>query len=169
MSPRDIISLKETSVSPLDDSFFNRKNCFQILQDTSVGRQVVNFSADSASTVSTWLQALLTYSYCCSKCAAAYKYSAETHMNQCLADKDDSYRIYRSLQLGIMEAKDLPFVSSPSRTLNVYCVVYFDDTKQARTVTKSGDVFFWGETFTFRFVAMQDIYTLLLIRNCKLQ
>ncbi|KAJ3414308.1 Ras GTPase-activating protein 1 [Chytridiales sp. JEL 0842] len=148
-SPREIINLKEASVSTLHDSFFNRKYCFQLFQETSVGRLLFNFSTDSSATMDAWMQHLLEYCYCCAKCATSFRFSNELGVNQVFSDKDSSFRSYKSIQLSIMEAKELPYISSPSRLLNAYCIAYFDDVKQARTAIKPGDAPFWAESFTF--------------------
>jgi len=54
--------------------------------------------------------------------------------------------LVRSLQLWVMEAKDL---QSGGKTSNPYCVVLFNDVKQAKTGTKAGESVFWGEEFRF--------------------
>ena len=55
----------------------------------------------------------------------------------------DGYRVIRTFHLSIFEAKEIP------GPVNPYCIVLFDDIKQARTTTRSGEAPFWGETFKF--------------------
>ncbi|KAJ3188980.1 hypothetical protein HK101_009062 [Irineochytrium annulatum] len=149
--PRDIIGLRAASVSSVDDSFFNKPFCLQVINVTASGRQVYNLSADSESTRDEWLMNLKDHAYCCSKCASGYGYNPDIGSNMHLLDRVNGFRLIRSLELGIMEAKDLPgtLVSGGARGLSPFGVIMFDEVKQARTSTKSGDTPFWGENFFF--------------------
>ncbi|KAJ3218556.1 Ras GTPase-activating protein 1 [Dinochytrium kinnereticum] len=146
--PSHSIPLKEATVSSVDDSFFGRTNCIQVVQSTNSGRQVYNICTNSESDRDRWLHHLRDFCYCCPKCASVYGFSTETLSNLHLLDRVNGFRLIRSLNLSIMEAKDLPSFSG-SRSFSPYCMILFDDVKQAKTTMKLGDNPFWGESFTF--------------------
>ncbi|KAI8855111.1 hypothetical protein BC829DRAFT_485678 [Chytridium lagenaria] len=146
--PLHVISMRDATVSSIDDSFFGKSNCIQLAQSTNSGRQIYNIFTPSENDRDKWLQNLRDFCFCCPKCASVYGYSNETFSNLHLLDRVNGYRLIRSLHLSIMEAKELP-APPGSRLINPYCMVLFDDVKQAKTSIKSGESPFWGESFTF--------------------
>ncbi|KAJ3316418.1 Ras GTPase-activating protein 1, partial [Blyttiomyces sp. JEL0837] len=144
-TPRDIVDLKDATVYSLDQSYFGKENCFQFMFDTSAGRLVYNVTSEIGSESERWFNLLRERTLCCTKCGSTYGFSMETGLNKALADGEGGYIVARNLELGIVEAKDLP---SGSRGLSPYCGVYLDDIKQARTSTKAGESPFWGENFS---------------------
>ncbi|KAJ3102870.1 Ras GTPase-activating protein 1 [Phlyctochytrium planicorne] len=146
--PTYVIPLQDAAVAAIDDSLYGRTNCIQVVQSTNSGRQIFNICTQTENERDRWLQALRDFCYCCPKCAAVYGYSTENFCNMHLLDRTNGFRLIRSLNLSIMEAKDLPYLSGV-RTINPYCMVLFDDIKQAKTSMKLGENPFWGETFTF--------------------
>lgn len=155
--PREIISLASAQAYSLDDSYFGRAHCFQVILDTDMitsgtGSKVAggappgtrityNFIAESANDKQEWIQYIREFGYCCRDCAAMYT----------PGDDESARPASRSLGLWVMEAKDLkvPGASNSSKSLNPYCVVLFNDIKQARTGVKNEDAPFWGEEFRF--------------------
>ncbi|KAJ3042116.1 Ras GTPase-activating protein 1 [Rhizophlyctis rosea] len=151
--PREIISLRESAIHNLDDSYFNRADCFQLVSSTASGRQVYNLVTGSGSDKEEWMELFRHYATCCSRCLADKQNgrigspgsSSRGGSNEDIgwSGEADGYRILRTFHLSIFEAKEIP------GPVNPYCIVLFDDIKQARTTTKSGEAPFWGETFTF--------------------
>ncbi|KAI8911358.1 hypothetical protein DFJ77DRAFT_512364 [Powellomyces hirtus] len=157
--PREIITLASSQVYSLDDSYYGRAHCFQLILDTDVisygpgakpatspaapGSKITyNFIAESANDKHEWIKCLRQFGYCCRECAGMYGD----------APTDETERpSTRSLVLWVMEAKDLklPGSHASSRSLNPYCVLLFNDVKQARTSIKSDEAPFWGEEFRF--------------------
>ncbi|KAJ3176838.1 Ras GTPase-activating protein 1 [Geranomyces variabilis] len=154
--PREIISLAASQVYSLDDSYYGRAHCFQTILDTDMitsgtgaklqsglppgARITYNFIAESANDKQEWIQCLREFGYCCKECAALYRNSNE----------EGTRPATRSLGLWVMEAKDLKVAaSSTSKSLHPYCVVLFNDIKQARTGIRSEEAPFWGEEFRF--------------------
>ncbi|KAJ3189773.1 Ras GTPase-activating protein 1 [Gaertneriomyces sp. JEL0708] len=180
LKPREVITLHMCSIHPLDDSYFGRANCLQVMciGDTARGRQTYNLITESGQEKEEWLRALQRFTFCCTKAAysALEEVGAAAHANA-KVDADDSssmmsrstgalasavrdvlpnispddldaVQIVRTFQISILDAKELP--SSPGLgDVRPYCIVLFDDVKQARTMTKSGDAPFWGEEFEF--------------------
>ncbi|KAJ3149337.1 Ras GTPase-activating protein 1 [Geranomyces michiganensis] len=154
--PREIISLASSQVYSLDDSYFGRAHCFQLVLDTDMitsgtgaklgsgnplgTRITYNFIAETANDKQEWIQCLREFGFCCKECTALYRNSID----------EGTRPATRSLGLWVMEAKDLK-VSAPNnaKSLNPYCVVLFNDIKQARTGTKREEAPFWGEEFRF--------------------
>ncbi|KAJ3280051.1 Ras GTPase-activating protein 1, partial [Borealophlyctis nickersoniae] len=170
--PREVISLgSNCQVYSVDDSYFGRANCLQLIIDLSqntipdastspptptfpsaaANRVPYNIIAESANDKSEWISALRHFCYCCAKCAQVYGWRAPSG-NAVTATADlgsagvDGHNLARSLQLWVMEAKEL---QAGGKGANPYCVVLFNDVKQARTSAKSGDSVFWGEEFRF--------------------
>ncbi|KAI8822018.1 uncharacterized protein EV422DRAFT_566445 [Fimicolochytrium jonesii] len=161
--PREVITLGWSQVYSVDDSYFGRANCFQLMfdqDDVSTGnnskmgtlnnsnskgpsRMTYNFIAESANDKHEWIHALRKFGYCCETCASA-------------ADDGDAEGVapmqQRSLQLWVMEAKEMKAPSTSAlgpvgKSINPYCIVLLNDVKQARTSVKSDDSPFWGEEF----------------------
>ncbi|KAJ3137521.1 Ras GTPase-activating protein 1 [Geranomyces variabilis] len=154
--PREIISLASSQVYSLDDSYYGRAHCFQLILDTDMitsgtgakfgsgvplgARITYNFIAESANDKQEWIECLREFGYCCKECAALYRNSLD----------EGTRPATRSLGLWVMEAKDLKLsASSAGKSLSPYCVVLFNDIKQARTGIKSEEAPFWGEEFRF--------------------
>lgn len=78
LQPKDVLDLKSWQAHGLDDSFFKRPFCFQIVllptgydvitQKNKDKVQTINFSAASRSEKADWLQDLSITCICCSKC-----------------------------------------------------------------------------------------------------
>ncbi|KAJ3083733.1 Ras GTPase-activating protein 1 [Quaeritorhiza haematococci] len=208
---RDVIALKDCSVYPLDDSYFGKPNCLQILvnrersdiakkgQQRSDGsptqRQVYNLVAETAADREVWIQTLKQFVQCCPSRKPSTANSNAAYFAAIAASSlENGYRPIRSLRLWIMEAKDIPIPSAigsngrsalinPSAVaatlvskpvlggnLYPYCVVLFDDVKQARTGTKAGDNPFWGETFYFSDISPHHTrLRILMFQHNKLQ
>ncbi|KAJ3052857.1 Ras GTPase-activating protein 1 [Rhizophlyctis rosea] len=154
--PREIISLRDSAVHNLDDSYFNRADCFQLVASTSSGRQVYNLVTGSTADKEEWMDLLRRFATCCARCTADRRegrsasstprsgsLNGEESGSVGRQEGDGGYRVLRTFHLSIFEAKEIP------GPVNPYCIVLFDDIKQARTTTRSGEAPFWGETFKF--------------------
>ncbi|KAJ3291664.1 Ras GTPase-activating protein 1 [Borealophlyctis nickersoniae] len=143
--PREVISLHNSAVHNLDDSYFGRADCFQLVAVTANGRQVYNLVTGSGTDKEEWLEAFRKFASCCARCAAEKSLpgSPTPGLDVGAAKRDDEFRLVRSLHLSIIEAKEIP------GPVNPYCIVLFDDIKQARTTAKPGEAPFWGENFYF--------------------
>ncbi|TPX70902.1 hypothetical protein SpCBS45565_g01494 [Spizellomyces sp. 'palustris'] len=147
LKPREVISLKHSAVHRLDDSYFNRPHCFQVINVSSKGRQTYNLIAESANEKEDWIIALGKFAFCCVRGMMA-RDKRLIPSTPLMASDEEGYLTVRSFQLSVLEAKELP--STPGLGgLNPYCIVLFDDVKQARTTTKSGDTPFWGDEYEF--------------------
>ncbi|KAI9357960.1 hypothetical protein DFJ73DRAFT_758094 [Zopfochytrium polystomum] len=143
---KEVIPLLESSISLVDSSLVNSENCFQVISfDSNTGRQFFYFAAESPKARDSWFQQIREVCYCCAKCAQEFRYSPDSEANEALQD-DDSYRLVRTLDVTVSEAKDL----HGATRANYYCVIQLDDVKHARTATKVGDAPFWGESFSFQ-------------------
>ncbi|KAJ3154929.1 Ras GTPase-activating protein 1 [Geranomyces michiganensis] len=141
--PREIISLAQSAVHHLDNSYFTKPHCLQIVSMTRKGRQTHNLIAETAAAKSDWMRLLRRYASCCIKGVVAREHTgvhSPPDMNE------DGFTITRSFTLSVMEAKELKG-SQGLTGLNPYCIALLDDVKQSRTTTKSGDAPFWGEDF----------------------
>ncbi|TPX63672.1 hypothetical protein SpCBS45565_g06426 [Spizellomyces sp. 'palustris'] len=151
-SPREVVTLSRGQVWSLDDSYFGRANCFQLILDWSEegaasnsGRITYNLIAESANDKHEWMQTFRKFCSCCPKCAAVY---GKSH-NGVESPKQDGTNV-RSMRLWVMEAKDLKSSSTGlGKSINPYCVVLFNDVKQARTGIRNEESPFWGEEFRF--------------------
>lgn len=153
-SPREVIDLKACQVYSLDDSYFGRANCLQLVvegpqHDTAddqpqspTTRTTYNLIAESPNDKQEWIQLLRPFCYCCPNCATVYASSCLS----CSEPPQQGQSTVRSLRLWVMEAKDLGSLTTANK-LNPYCVVLFNDIKQARTGVRSGEAPFWGEEF----------------------
>ncbi|KAJ3012327.1 Ras GTPase-activating protein 1 [Thoreauomyces humboldtii] len=158
--PREVITLSASQVYSLDDSYFGRAHCFQLILDTeftaagspiratpsytnsahSSSSITYNFIAESANDKHEWIQCIRKFAYCCKACHA----SGELNKGAGIPS--------RSLGLWVMEAKDLKVAGTNTSNprLNPFCVVLLNDVKQARTSVKKEDAPFWGEEFAFQ-------------------
>lgn len=127
--PKGIIDLASSYVYPLDDSFFGRPNCFQLV----VNGNAVYLCANTEVEASDWVQALLPY-------------AAGSGVAPAVADNRLQHTV-KSLQLTVSEAKDFG-----GKITHAYCIVSLNGVKVARgpakVVGKDGSAF-WGENFSF--------------------
>ncbi|KAI8590146.1 hypothetical protein BDZ88DRAFT_415699 [Geranomyces variabilis] len=141
--PREIICLPQSAVHHLDNSYFTKPHCLQIVSMTRKGRQTHNLIAESAAAKNDWMRLLRRYASCCIKGVIARE---QTGVHSTLDSGDHGFTIARSFNLSVMEAKELKG-SQGLTGLNPYCIALLDDVKQSRTTTKNGDAPFWGEDF----------------------
>ncbi|KAJ3051557.1 Ras GTPase-activating protein 1 [Rhizophlyctis rosea] len=171
--PREVMKLgTNTQAYSVDDSYFNRANCFQIILDPrapdksstgassqlstpqqSQSRIIYNLIAESQNDKEEWISALRLFCFCCAKCAEAYGYrppetsilASSELLSSLLKEGTGGTNLVRSLHLWVMEAKELV----GPKGANPYAVVLFNDIKQAKSSVKSGESVFWGEEFVF--------------------
>ncbi|KAJ3217956.1 Ras GTPase-activating protein 1 [Dinochytrium kinnereticum] len=170
-------------VSTVDDSYFQTPWCFQVISlvsselsptGTSISmahpkRLVLNFSASSPDDRDSWIYHLRMYSSCCMRCLGFYREiawgapvagSPASIVSPLSATSPSSPSvplrsgIVRSMQLWVTEAKDLAGASSGK--CNTYCIILFNDMKQARTCVKGGLSPFWGEEYRFSGLSHRD-------------
>ncbi|KAI9102621.1 hypothetical protein DFS34DRAFT_609914 [Phlyctochytrium arcticum] len=146
LKPREVISLKQSAIHGLDDSYFTRPYCFQLVNVSNKGRQTFNLIAESATEKEEWMRHIGRFAYCCIRGMLARERRALQLPTQ--GSDEEKYIIRRSFQLSIMEAKELPQTPTLGG-LNPYCIVLFDDVKQGRTTTKNTDMPFWGDEYEF--------------------
>ncbi|KAI8621436.1 hypothetical protein BC830DRAFT_1094513 [Chytriomyces sp. MP71] len=148
--PFHSVHLKEASVLEVHPSMFGKKFCLQASQYTLLaGRELINMCFESETERDEWFHFLSMYCYCCNKCAARNGYSAETEMNMNIVDKDNGYRLVQSVEMTLMEAKDILIDNLDIKSLNAFCSIQLGDLKVARTRAKESETPFWGEDFTF--------------------
>lgn len=154
---REVIELSKFQVYSVDNSYFKRPNCFQLMFDGSKieglnnnNRITYNFLTESPEAKRGWLQKLRKYCFCCQKCAALYDYepikSAPDAQQQQIDSTASPAR--RFISLWVMEAKDISQITT-NKQASTYCAVLLDNVKQARTTSKGGESVFWGEEFKF--------------------
>eukprot|EP00842_Homolaphlyctis_polyrhiza_P000452 jgi/Hompol1/1407/HPOL_001475-RA len=147
-TPTEIIEMAVSSVHLLHPSFFGQP-CFQIVTEgEDLELSVFQFAADSQEICKDWVDTLRCYMYCCETCAAINGYNGTTRRNEKLTSKAAG-RFIQSLNLRIIEAKDLKSSLGPRVRVLPYCVVIFDDTPFARTICVPGESPVWDETFVF--------------------
>ncbi|KAJ3099872.1 hypothetical protein HDU97_002701 [Phlyctochytrium planicorne] len=136
-------------------------------------RLVMNFAAASSGERDLWICMLRMNATCCTKCLNYYSdgslagpggaasplsaagspgLASPTLPSPASATSAMSVSLpgigtVRSLQLWVTEAKDL--VGPSSGKCSTYCIVLFNDLKQARTCVKTGLSPFWGEEYRF--------------------
>ncbi|KAI8829715.1 hypothetical protein BJ741DRAFT_622171 [Chytriomyces cf. hyalinus JEL632] len=148
--PHSSVNMKEASIIDIHTSMFGKEHCLQLSQYTLLtGRELVNMSFETEADKSEWSHLLNMYCYCCSKCANRNGYNAELECNTNIADKDNVYRLVRSVELTVMESKELDIGDLDIKTLNAFCTIQLGDLKVAKTRSKEGDAPFWGEEFFF--------------------
>ncbi|KAI9091796.1 hypothetical protein DFS34DRAFT_653256 [Phlyctochytrium arcticum] len=195
--PVEVVSLNRGQIWSIDDSYFGRANCFQLILDLTpvledgqgrgipisvsssnmtglttiaaqqsqgqyppmspqsggqqsslplpVQRITYNIIAESGNDKHEWISTLRKFCVCCSKCQAAYGLSS---MTASLGALNISPPV-RSIRLWVMEAKELKSPNANNKSISSYCVVLFNDVKQARTGIKVDESPFWGEEFRF--------------------
>ena len=164
-----------TQAYSVDDSYFGRANCFQIIFDPrapdksstgvsqaiptptssqqSQSRIIYNLIAETRNDKEEWISALRLFCFCCAKCAEVYGYcppettilASSDLLSTLLKEGTGGTNLVRSLHLWVMEAKELV----GPKGCNPYAVVLFNDIKQAKSSVKSGESVFWGEEFVF--------------------
>ncbi|KAI8917019.1 hypothetical protein DFJ77DRAFT_328679 [Powellomyces hirtus] len=161
VKPREILSLPYSAVHHLDNSYFNRPHCLQIICLTRKGRQTYNLIAETASCKIEWMSVLRKHASCCIKGVIARE---QTGLHPLPNEEDPGFTVTRSFQLSVMEAKDLKGSQGLSG-LNPYCIALLDDVKQSRTSTKAGDAPFWGEDFEFQNICAHYTRLRLVVFN----
>ncbi|KAJ3016285.1 Ras GTPase-activating protein 1 [Thoreauomyces humboldtii] len=146
VKPREVVSLPHSAVHHLDNSYFTRPHCLQIISLTQKGRQTYNLIAESAVSKAGWMRMLRRFASCCIKGVIARE---QTGLHPLAIEEDEhDFTVVRSFSLAVTEAKDLK-ASHGLAALNPYCIALLDDVKQARSTTKNGDAPFWGDEFDF--------------------
>ncbi|XP_037079065.1 ras GTPase-activating protein 1-like [Pollicipes pollicipes] len=128
MKPKGLIDLSCAYVYPVDDSFFDRSFCFQIVEKA--------------------LPCLATVTYLCAGCADSIQDWVAALKPLCVPQnarlpKVANLRELRCLQLSVLEAYRLPLKLVPSP----FCVIAVNQVKVARTKVKTGPDPVWGEDF----------------------
>ncbi|XP_030853627.1 ras GTPase-activating protein nGAP isoform X2 [Strongylocentrotus purpuratus] len=126
-SSLDVIDLagNDLVVRPLHSSILGQDHCFQI--KTSLGSKY--YSCRSASERDKWIESILSAHY---------------------PDKDERRRTDSSLNIWVVEAKNIPQKKNWDGR-EYFCEICLDDSLYARTTPKQrNDMVFWGEQFTFK-------------------
>ncbi|KAJ3081215.1 hypothetical protein HDU99_006274 [Rhizoclosmatium hyalinum] len=148
--PHSSLNLRESSVIELHPSLFNQKFSVQIIHySNQTGNELISLSFATEREKDNWLYLLNLHTYCCPKCASVHGYNPSTECNQILAEKENGCRSIRSIEVGVIEAKDLIIDDFGQTGINPYCTIIFQDLKVAKTKAKSGEAPFWGEDFFF--------------------
>ncbi|ORY41094.1 hypothetical protein BCR33DRAFT_719172 [Rhizoclosmatium globosum] len=148
--PHSSLNLRESSVIELHPSLFNQKFSVQIIHySNQTGNELISLSFATERDKDNWLYLLNLHTYCCPKCASVHGYNPSTECNQILAEKENGCRSIRSIEVGVIEAKDLIIDDFGQTGINPYCTIIFQDLKVAKTKAKSGEAPFWGEDFFF--------------------
>ncbi|KAJ3188942.1 Ras GTPase-activating protein 1 [Gaertneriomyces sp. JEL0708] len=181
-SPTEIITLSACQVYSVDDSYFGRAHCFQLIMESRPGKAdglgqsggittslhsgvssvassgsgkvTYNIIAESANDKAEWIHALRQFCHCCDVCSSVYgthnysSWSVDGSESEPAAEGNKNRKLVRSMCLWVMEAKDLR-LGSGGKIVSPYCIVLFNDVKQARTGMRSGESPFWGEEFRF--------------------
>ncbi|KAI9348026.1 hypothetical protein BDR26DRAFT_853830 [Obelidium mucronatum] len=148
--PHSSISLRESSVIALHDSLFSTKNCIQIIHfSLQTGNELITLSFETETEKELWLSNLRLYAYCCRKCARIHGYSSEMECNTILAEKDHGCRVVRSMEVNVIEAKDLVVEDFGQKGSTPFCMIQIGDLRVAKTRAKEGESPFWGEEFYF--------------------
>ncbi|KAJ3126302.1 Ras GTPase-activating protein 1 [Nowakowskiella sp. JEL0407] len=85
LKPREVIQLQNAQTHYLDDSYFNKSNCLQIISrppyaksnaslttPISIQKQVYNLSFESGEERDEWVMVLRYHSSCCRKCSSVF-------------------------------------------------------------------------------------------------
>ncbi|XP_041481016.1 ras GTPase-activating protein nGAP-like isoform X5 [Lytechinus variegatus] len=126
-SSLDVIDLagNDLVVRPLHSSILGQDHCFQI--KTSLGSKY--YSCRSSSERDKWIESILSAHY---------------------PDKDERRRTDSSLNIWVVEAKNIPQKKNWDGR-EYFCEICLDDSLYARTTPKHrNDMVFWGEQFTFK-------------------
>ncbi|KAJ3029808.1 UNVERIFIED_CONTAM: Ras GTPase-activating protein 1 [Siphonaria sp. JEL0065] len=144
--PHSSISLRESSVIELHPTLFGAKYCFQISHfSLQTGKELITLSFETEPEKDQWLSQLRLYAYCCRKCARVHGYNSEMECNTVLAEKDHGCRVVRSLEVNVIEAKDLVVDDFGQKVSTPYCIIQLGDLRVAKTKVKEGESPFWGE------------------------
>ncbi|KAI8822597.1 uncharacterized protein EV422DRAFT_405988 [Fimicolochytrium jonesii] len=144
--PIEILPLRHSAIHDLDNSYFARPHCFQIICLTQRGKETYNLIAESAVEKQNWMSDLRAFASCCIK--GILLREKDGVRSQVSENEEEDYAVIRSFQLSVMEAKDL-HSPAPNSDMSVYCIALLDDVKQARTTKKGATAPFWGEEFEF--------------------
>eukprot|EP00040_Diaphanoeca_grandis_P035801 m.225988 g.225988 ORF g.225988 m.225988 type:complete len:925 (-) comp33476_c0_seq1:73-2847(-) len=126
--PKGLIDLDACTIYPLDNSFFGRPNCFQILVQSSE----IFLCCDTESEMREWMSALSDH---CANCGYAQ-----------LSQDTNAKSQIRSLNITVVEAKKFG-----TKYTMPYCIVQLNNINCARTPVLSSktDNPFWNEEFQF--------------------
>ncbi|KAJ3074203.1 hypothetical protein HDU98_011860 [Podochytrium sp. JEL0797] len=148
--PHSSVNLHESSAIEIHASLFSQPWCLQIVHYTLlIGQELITLAFETEAEKDTWQALLNLYTYCCPQCALAHGYNTETECNQILSEKENGCRIVKSLEIGVIEAKELVFEEyagvEQKGPLNAFCGVQLGGLKMAKSRAKEGDCPFWGE------------------------
>jgi hypothetical protein len=140
LRPRQVYKMTNCFVYELDSVYYGRP-CFQIIETSMAGQQIIKFLAETENDVKEWVSVLRLYTYCCQTCSKVYEFDPERKINQNWSDPNSL--LLRSLHVTICEAKELT-----SKSVNPYFIVQLDDTKYYRSSIKNSSNPKWSESIS---------------------
>ncbi|KJE96686.1 hypothetical protein CAOG_06967 [Capsaspora owczarzaki ATCC 30864] len=150
LRPKGIVDLTMSTVHSLHSTFFGRPNCFQIITNTIDALKTYYLCANTEDEQQGWLDSLKEF---CGHDSGRRPVPGEEAIE------------IKSLQLGVMEARDLP-----SKISHPYCLISLDNVNQARTQIKTRAQPMWVEEFTFDDIpASCSTASIVVINKNKLQ
>ncbi|XP_052279631.1 ras GTPase-activating protein 1-like isoform X4 [Dreissena polymorpha] len=128
---KGLIDLNYSELYPVDDSFFGRPNCFQLVTNALQHYQIYYLCADNADLATTWINSLK-------------EHCVNTQMTR-IQKRSTVLKELRSLSVQVKECRNMPtkVLSHP------YCVITLNNVKVCRTHDLSDlNNLYWGAEFT---------------------
>ncbi|XP_052795998.1 ras GTPase-activating protein 1-like [Mya arenaria] len=127
---KGLIDLNYSELYPVDDSFFGRPNCFQLVTNALQHYQIYYLCAENTDMGTSWINTLK-------------EHCVNTQMTR-IQKRSTVLKELRSLTVEVIESRKLP----PKHLSHPYCVITLNNVKVCRTEHVDLNNIFWGETFT---------------------
>ena len=136
IKPRHVLNLGAVQTHSVDDSYLDRKSCFQIVMSDYLVKKdnnlVFYLAAENVEDKAAWIKAL----------------RANDFSRYLTSMQGVEYRTVKSIKVEVAEAKDLPVGDIIRRSSDPFAIISLGLVRQARTVAKLNTLApVWGETF----------------------
>ncbi|XP_053405598.1 ras GTPase-activating protein 1-like [Mercenaria mercenaria] len=127
---KGLIDLNYSELYPVDDSFFGRPNCFQLVTNALQDYQIYYLCAENADLATSWINVLK-------------EHCVNTQMTR-IQKRSTVLKELRSLSVEVIECRNIPtkYLSHP------FCVITLNSVKVCRTRDVDTTNLFWQEDFT---------------------